>query len=103
MEQILSLMVEVEEKATNILKLAEDEKQRIYQKSRVDLEQYDKQLNKEVEEKLELLRKKNEIEVEAARANMMQEYEQNLEKLNQDYNKKQDDLVKQIMKQLIGE
>ena len=103
MEQIMKLLSEVEEKATKILNLAEEEKKRLRVQSKQDIEDLDNQLKKFTKEKVDGLRSKNDKELEEGKQALLKECEQSIQRMEDNFNKNHDGLVDQLFHQIIGE
>lgn len=103
MEQVMNLLSEVEEKATKILNLAEEEKKRLRVKSIQDMEDLDKQIKEATKEKLDALRSKNDKELLEGKQSLMEECQKSIQRMEDNYKDNHKKIVDQIFHQIIGE
>jgi hypothetical protein len=101
MEKVISLLFEIEEKAQQIIKRADEEKVKLYEELEKSLLQMENDITAENTAKLKALQSQSDMEFEKERKILIDNCNKQLEELDSIYKNSHDQLVDKVFESLI--
>ncbi|NLZ80262.1 MAG: hypothetical protein GX913_00425 [Clostridiales bacterium] len=101
MEQVISLLFEIEEKANQIVKRAKDEKISLNESLEKDLAQLDKTIEDENTARLKVLKTQFDLDLEKAKQTLINDCDKHLAAMELNYQQNQTAIVNKIFQSII--
>lgn len=102
MERVINLLHDIEEKANEIIKRANEEKLKLHTKLQQDMEKYDQEIAKKNEAKLEQLKIKVDKELNQEKQSLVDDCIKQIAKLEADYLDRHSQLAEELFQQIIN-
>lgn len=103
MENVIDLLHDIEEKANQIIKRASDEKVKLHDALKADIDKLDMKITEDTNKKLLELKHKFDEELEAEMKSVTQDWNRQLADLETNFSKNHNTLADKIMKCIIND
>lgn len=101
MEKVINLLYDIEEKANQIVKRANEEKSRLYEQLQKDMAHFDKEIESQNTAKLEVLKIQSDKDLNIEKQTLIDDCIKELEQMDTDYRDRHNRLADEIFQEII--
>lgn len=102
MEKVISLLSEIEEKASKIIESASMEKENLHSKLKEDLEHLDRQITSDTDKKLDEIKEKISLSLKEEEKKLADDCDSQIDQLERKYTDEHNRIVDKIFHNIIG-